>query len=149
VRHAIGIALTLAVAGCREPTTPLRQLQVANPGEVTLRIGEEVVVDGVLRVKFVGVPADSRCPSSVLCVWAGDAAVALDAGPVAAEGPVALCPDTLHTNLGPSAEVCATYYITLLEVTPYPQVPGPIPPGHYAVRLGFSAAPPPAGVRPG
>jgi len=149
MRRVAAIAIVLAASACRWLTEPSHTVGVRNlksPAEVTLKVGDQVVVDGFLRVQFVGVPADSRCPASVECVWAGDAAVALDAGPVAEAGPVALCPDTLHTNLEPKADVCATYDISLLDVTPYPQVPGPIPPGDYAVRLQFSAAPPPAGT---
>ena len=42
--------------------------------EFTLPIGNTVVIDGEnLSLKFVEVTADSRCPTGVVCVWAGEA----------------------------------------------------------------------------
>jgi hypothetical protein len=138
-RVAVAIAAVLGLAGCRWASDPSHRVQASSPAEVTLKIGEEVQVDGFLLAKFIGVPADSRCPATADCVWAGDAAVAI----AARAAPRTSCPDTLHTTLDPTAAVCAGYLISLLELTPYPQVPGPIPAGEYAARLRISAVPAP------
>jgi hypothetical protein len=142
MKHVVMIVLILAATGCRWQTGPSRVVEVSSPAAVTLRIGQEVRVDGILRAKFIGVPADSRCPANAECVWAGDAAVAMDVGALGIVGPPGLgpfCTDTLHTTLDPKVIVCGGYSISLVELTPYPQAPGPIPAGDYAARLQISA----------
>jgi hypothetical protein len=131
VRHAIGIALTLAAAGCGRLTGPNTLSDATSPAEVVLGVGHAVRVDGNLLVRFLGVPADSRCPARVLCVWVGDAAVALTIS--AGTGPSQ--PDTLHTALDPKTLERGGYTVTLLEVTPYPELGGAIPANAYQVRL--------------
>ena len=139
MRQMLGIALVLAVAGCRGPAEPrLVSVEVSSPADVTLRIGQAVRVDGKLRATFIGVPADSRCPATAECIWAGDAAVAI----TSSTGTGSSCPDTLHTA-NPTLALCGNYLISLLELTPYPQVPGQIPPGVYEARLRFSTGDPP------
>src|SRR5688572_10927641 len=44
----------------------------------TLKVGQQIFLKQErLRIEFVAVPADSRCPVDVVCVWAGDAEVQL------------------------------------------------------------------------
>ena len=47
----------------------------AFPGqEFTLPVGETAVIKGEdLSLKFIEVTGDSRCPTGVVCVWAGEA----------------------------------------------------------------------------
>ncbi len=63
----------LLLAGCQGVTDVV-------PGtEFSLRPGERIQVEGgAAAVRFVAVPQDSRCPTDVQCVWAGDAVVQLD-----------------------------------------------------------------------
>jgi hypothetical protein len=141
MKHALAITLVLAAAGCRWLTEPSHVVEVSSPAEVTLKIGQDVRVDGVLRAKFVGVPADSRCPATADCIWAGDAAVAIDAWGAGISTPAAAgpsCSDTLHTTLDPKVVVCGRYSISLVELTPYPQLPGSIPASDYAARLAVA-----------
>lgn len=130
-----GLVLALALVGCsgsREPNAVTDTLaQVTSPDEFWLAMGDEVRVDGILRVGFAGVPADSRCPTSVVCVWQGDAAAEIHYG--LGMGPS--YPDTLHTALEPHGATFGGYRITLLDVGPYPQTTDPIPPDEYAIRL--------------
>ncbi|HKP71362.1 MAG TPA: hypothetical protein VJT82_00395 [Pyrinomonadaceae bacterium] len=45
---------------------------------IDVRVGREINVPGQrLKIKFVAVREDSRCPVGVTCVWAGNARVAL------------------------------------------------------------------------
>jgi hypothetical protein len=49
-----------------------------SPADLTLKVGETVFVDdGALKVTLLAVTEDSRCPKDVMCVWAGQAIVAL------------------------------------------------------------------------
>jgi len=44
--------------------------------QFTLAPGEAAVIEGTgLRVQFVNVTGDSRCPADALCIWIGDAIV--------------------------------------------------------------------------
>ena len=46
--------------------------------EFDLKVGQSTTVKGTkLRIRFATVENDSRCPSDVTCVWAGNAAVRL------------------------------------------------------------------------
>jgi hypothetical protein len=70
-----GLLLTFALTACGNQPAPEPD-DVAIPGDLTLKAGEERTVQG-LTVTFVGVKEDSRCPEDVQCVWAGNAAVEL------------------------------------------------------------------------
>jgi hypothetical protein len=127
------IAVLLLGTGCSEPgePRPVSIRVVSSPAEIVLSVGVEVRVDSLLRLGFMGVPADSRCPTSVVCIWAGDGAAEIAYG--LGMGPS--YPDTLHTTLEPRSAEFAGYLITLLDLMPYPFTPGPIPLDEYAVRL--------------
>jgi hypothetical protein len=142
VKSVLGLTvLVLASAGCRGPVEPRAvsnpPLEFSSPTEVVLKIGQEARVDALLRLDFLGVPEDSRCPAVVECFWAGDAAVAI----AVSLGMGPSFPDTLHTTLDPKAVLFGGYTITLVELTPYPQVPGPIPPADYAARFKVERIP--------
>ncbi len=134
----IMIGVLTALVGCAKvteaplPAPDLTEIgQAVSPADFVLSIGTEVRVDSLLRVGFLDVPADSRCPTSVLCVWAGDGSVALAVG--VGTGPS--YPVGLHTTLDPHAVDMGGYRITLLDLMPYPDQPGSIPLDAYAVRL--------------
>jgi hypothetical protein len=63
--------------------------------------------------QFVTVSEDSRCPIGALCIWAGNAAVVIKIVDVM---------DTLNTNLNPKEIFYNSYKITLLKLSPYPQI---------------------------
>ncbi len=136
MRTTAGLVIAaLLGTGCYSYTAP----RLGSPADVVLAIGGGVQVDAVLQVVFLGVPADSRCPATAECVYAGDATVVL--GVSLGTGPTVA--DSLHTNQGPKAVAAGRYIITLLELTPYPQIPGPIPADQYRARLSISQAPVP------
>src|SRR5258708_35915488 len=53
------------------PTAPLDQQFVLGPGQLTSMAGR------AMRVQFVEVISDSRCPLNALCIVAGDASIAM------------------------------------------------------------------------
>jgi hypothetical protein len=116
------------VACSEEPAGP-------KPGEsFTLAVGDRVVLDTVhATVRFLAVSQDSRCPSQVQCVWAGDGAVVLEIAPAEADA----AEDTLHTNeeSGPPSALLGRYELTLLQLNPYPETPGQISPDDYRATL--------------
>ncbi len=75
MRYAALLAASAALllAACQGTTDAVGGTQFS------LRPGERVQVEGgAAAVRFVAVSQDSRCPSDVQCVWAGDAVVQLD-----------------------------------------------------------------------
>ena len=63
-----------------------------------LRPGTSAILSDGLKVTFDGVRADSRCPMDALCVWAGDATVAVRLS----QPPAAQAERALHTQTGGS-----------------------------------------------
>jgi hypothetical protein len=125
---ALPLLVGLALSACSGGTTQ-------GGSEFVLTVGQTVWVDSLLRLTVTGVPADSRCPTSVTCVWAGDGTVAI----AYSLGMGAAYPDTLHTTLQPHTARFGGYAITLLDLMPYPE--SPVPPNAYAVRLRVGRLP--------
>jgi len=102
----------------------------------TLAPGEGVALGALGHVRFQGVVADSRCPLRLQCVWAGDGAVVLEVIPRTGDA----VEHTLHTLGGAKAIVLDSYELTLIELSPYPEVPGGIRPEDYRVTLALVEA---------
>ena len=81
--------------------------------EFWLTMNEERWVED-LKVSFLGINDDSRCPSDVQCIQAGWVTVRLRVGDQ--EMQLRLPGDATI----PNAAVAGSYIITLVEVTPYP-----------------------------
>jgi hypothetical protein len=104
-----------------------------------LNVGQEVLTaDGKLKIKFVSVAEDSRCPKGVNCIWAGNARVMLQVGKPTGP-PVKL---ELNTNPREATDGAGSgygqYLIKLVEVAPYPVAEQIIKPQNYAVTLVVS-----------
>jgi hypothetical protein len=117
------IALVVAVlASAAEP-------ELGHPFE--MKPDEVVTIQG-LRITFEGVTDDSRCPTGVQCVWAGDAAAAftLEKPPAAAEH------RTLHTNGRFERQVTIdTFVVRFDDLKPYPKRGATIAPTDYRATL--------------
>ena len=120
----------LAATACDEkaptgPTVPINRQFTLAPGEAA------AIEDTGLRVQFVGVTSDSRCPADAVCVWAGDAvaAVRLFDGDARREA-------DLHTHDAAQASVThGDVRIALVELQPYPFSSRPTQPSDYRVTL--------------
>jgi len=77
LRRFIPLLLGVALVACRSSGAPVSH--AANLGEeVELAPGEQAVFEPHgLTVEFVKVVEDSRCPTDVTCVWAGEVKVLL------------------------------------------------------------------------
>ena len=93
--------------------------------------GQSAMVGGVV-IRFVDVPADSRCPSNVVCFWEGDGMVrvSIDPAPSRASRTAAL-----HTRLEPRAIAIGSDTLELVRLDPYPARPGQIPQAEYVATL--------------
>ena len=100
--------------------------------EFTLRVGQSAAISELnLWMRFIQVTADSRCPTNVTCVWAGDGAVLIEVAPLNGDSHES----ELHTNLEPSSIALGKATLQLVRLDPYPANPGSIAPGDYIVTL--------------
>src|SRR5688572_19140814 len=117
----------LTLAGCasdplqleNEPSPSEAAAQVRSAvGDVfRLKVGEVASVsDAALLVAFHGVESDSRCPSNVTCVWAGDAGLTI--GTTAPGGKWTW--SVLHTTLEPKARRTGSFTVEVVGLEPTP-----------------------------
>lgn len=134
MRAAMFVLCLLAVTACDEngvtgPTVGFNERFTLGPGEVAQVRGVD------LRVQFVEVTGDSRCPGDAICIQGGDALVHIR---VSAGGSSATY--DLHTGDSSRASVVhGSVRLSLIELQPYPfSSRGPIAPGDY--RATFTAS---------
>jgi len=121
----------LALAGCG--AVPAQQPPTVELGaEVTLAPGEGVAVNNArLKVRFVGVSEDSRCPRDVNCVWAGEVKVRLEI--------FAIEQSRVELREGEST-LSGEYRITVVHVEPQPVSTAHIAPPDYRATLKAETA---------
>lgn len=116
-RSIVVIAIALSGAACAGITSAPRDVAVGQ--SVELSVGETAnVTPNSVRVQFAGVN-DSRCPSDVVCVQAGDAMIVL-----AFNGGGANQTDTLYLVRQPKSADYGGYRFEALDVRPYPRSSG-------------------------
>jgi hypothetical protein len=121
--RVVALLTCLALAGCNVARTQETQA-VALGAEVTLAPGATVSVKATsMKVRFVAVTEDSRCPRDVNCIWAGEVKVQL-----------AVDNSTLEVLAGGSA-VAAGYRVTVVRVEPQPVSTARIAPQDYRATL--------------
>ena len=109
------------------PSIPLNQQFTLSPGQAA------GIQDSSLRVEFIGVSGDSRCPADAVCIQGGDALVHLRAGAGA------LSEFELHTGDESRAAVAhAGFRIELVNLQPYPFSSRTIRPEEYRATLRVS-----------
>lgn len=116
--------------------------QVARLGRpFKLSVGQQVTLEGQrLRIKFVAVKEDSRCPSDVTCIWAGNAAVQLDVSTSRRDRKM-LALNTAGISALPGEMQYRGYKLRLLGLNPYPSSKQKIAPGDYTVTLLVTKGP--------
>jgi hypothetical protein len=130
-----GASVSLACAGSGAAVganTPATTKVVAVHQDYDLSPGQTAVVDGgALTVSFEKVSEDSRCPTGVQCIWAGNGAVVL-APSTPSTGRYTV---TLNTTLTPHAVKVGPYEVSLVGLSPNPQQGSTIPPASYVTTL--------------
>lgn len=135
-------AVSLLALGCAQDPPAAEQrpprIEAAADQEFHLAIGETAAVTGTdVRITFRAVVNDSRCPSAVQCVSAGNAAIGLRVRQGSVDTTV-----ILNTTLGPRTATQPGFVIELIALTPYPERPAtPIPAGTYRADLTVSVLP--------
>lgn len=124
-------AVALFLGGCQN-TSVNPQLKVYQLGEkFELIVGETALVDGEnLKIKFLSVQEDSRCPMNAYCIWAGNATVGLGLQKVLSKEEI-----VLNTYLEPKQVQYLEYEIELTWLAPYPPDRETIPQEDYIATL--------------
>ena len=131
MRHSIGFAVVLA-AGCAGGMT-----QVPANQEYQLAPGVEVSLAGADRVVvFVAMVNDSRCPSDVVCVWAGNAEVRLRLRGGGMDSTF-----SLNTTTPPKEATIGGVRLELVGLDPSPQASVPKVPADYRATLRWTPVP--------
>jgi hypothetical protein len=139
MRVALFAASLLVLIGCSSATGLSRCAGAYGNAVVCARLGEEFdlrvnetayIADTRLSVQVVAVPEDSRCPTDVVCVWAGNARVslALREGANTEGGDV-------NSTLEPRILTRLGYGVELVDVRPAPISGQAIPREGYVIRL--------------
>lgn len=92
--------------------------EVALSQQFKLKVGQEVLVkEAGIKVSGITVVEDSRCPTGVTCIWAGNGKVSVHLSKARSES-VAV---ELNTNAGPKSSTYQGYEIRLVSLDPYPK----------------------------
>lgn len=100
------------------------------PEYLTVKSGKQgIAKKSKLRIKFISLVEDSRCPEGVNCVWAGNAKikVKLSNGQTSKEF-------EFNSNDGPKGDSFDGWAVYLEELTPYPKQ-GKTVTGHYKAKF--------------
>ena len=138
VKVIAGAMLVVAIAACATPSqpgsagNPSTAIQAQTNRQFDIAAGQEAHVQGTsIVVRFRSVSNDSRCPTDVQCVWAGNAIVALTLSQGDGPGTDVL----LNTTLDPKITKFAGYTIKLIGLKPAPKSGNPISQGAYVATL--------------
>ncbi|MGL5830932.1 MAG: hypothetical protein ACRCZE_02165 [Candidatus Altimarinota bacterium] len=108
----------------------------------SLALGESMIFQPAgLTIQFTEVKSDSRCPSDVVCVWAGEATIHIIAttqGP-AVEADLVLG-DSSNDSIQLRGDVGGAYNLKFLDLTPYPSSKSPSDNNQYKATFIFQAA---------
>ena len=139
MRVALYVASLVTITAC-STGTGLARCDDSNRGPaVCARLGEpfDVRINDIayiaetrFSIQVDGVPEDSRCPSDVMCAWAGNARVAL----TLRDGTDVYAVDV---NSTPNRHTVTRgrYTVELIDVRPVPIAGQPIPAEAYVIRL--------------
>ena len=134
------LVLALMLAGCQTARAATAEPQPRNPdGSVSVVLGEPFTLAldesadyaGMLRIAFVEMVGDSRCPSDAVCMVAGQVQVkVVIAAAGQAQAEVVLTLDDLYAGNVQQVEV-GGYSLSLQAVEPYPTTTKSTQPDEY------------------
>jgi hypothetical protein len=126
LRASVLIFAAFFITACYDSSSTPTDLRPLKYGEsFELKVGQTAIFPDGFILTFNAVLGDSRCPKGCLCIWEGNAAVVLKFR----DGT-----DTLNT-MGPQGLSRGAHTVTLLLLSPYPEIGRPIPHDAYIVRL--------------
>jgi hypothetical protein len=113
------------LSGCENPVSAdLDQ-------EFKLKVGRQAFIEEEnLKIFFISVPEDSRCPIGAVCFWSGNGEVSIELVKDYDE-----TIDTLNTHIDPNSAQFLNYQVILKNLDPYPVEGELIDPKNYVATL--------------
>jgi maltoporin len=106
--------------------------EVALSREFKLKVGQEVLVkEAGIKVSLHAIVEDSRCPTGVQCIWAGNGKISVHLSKAKNEA-VSV---ELNTSAGPRSSTYQGYDVKLVGLDPYPKDGVTIDKNAYVVTL--------------
>lgn len=142
--RTVGILLAIAAVACGGDPGPQIDPVVANVvGDTVraeLRVGQTLVLEDV-TLRFSAVEEDSRCPTDVVCVWAGNARARLDVSPTVpnATGQTDE-PIFVNTTVEPLRAEAGVWVLWIDSLAPEPHSERPPEPEDYRLALVLTRA---------
>lgn len=96
-----------------------------------LRVGASATLPDGVKVRFDAVTSDSRCPLDAICVWAGEAVVAVSL----LQTTGAQVQRELRTTPGASEATYPAHIVRLVALAPYPRSTELVRPADYVATL--------------
>lgn len=97
-----------------------------------LRPGQQLTAKkSKIKVKFISVLDDSRCPAGVNCVWAGNARIKIELSTRRMGSKIV----EINTTTGPLGAQFDGWAIMLTSLTPHPKASGTTPPSRYRAAI--------------
>lgn len=87
------------------------------PQELSVQINKEAASKGGVKVKFLALIEDSRCPTDTTCIWAGNAKIKVQLSKRGQKTKTV----TLNTGVNPQSVLFAGYQIKFTGLTPEPR----------------------------
>lgn len=117
-------SMILLVCACQNSLT---HKNYNHGDEIVLKFGQQIIFDRDKNaVHFKDVVEDSRCPSNLVCIWAGNGKVRLQVNNSDIE---------LNTYTEPMKMAVGNIKVQLVDLTPYPEDSDPIKKEDYKVKL--------------
>jgi len=130
MRHAVLTLLASALLACS--ATRSQSVEASLGEEATLAIGATARWSPDLSVRFVAVTEDSRCPTDITCVWAGQLKIQLA---ISVDGKT-----STHALVESEHAVIDAYRITFVSGAPAAMAERKIAPGDYRVKVRAEGA---------
>ena len=137
------VLLTIFTVGCSESdkdpiTNNDNQIKTsADLGkQFYLKVGQtESVEPGNIQVKLIKVTDDSRCPSDVTCIWAGEVKVVLNITIDGEDSGETILTLGANNNDDQNVKNIGGYYVKVIAVNPYPATTKTIEQSDYIATL--------------
>jgi hypothetical protein len=101
--------------------------------EFVLQINQSAEIKSEdIKITFLNVTSDSRCPSDVTCIWQGQAGIELDVQKGEVESTVSL---SIGGDSSPEESIFNSYLIQLVDLSPYPISTKNIQPEDYTATI--------------
>ncbi|MGI0064954.1 MAG: hypothetical protein ACREAL_08825 [Nitrosopumilaceae archaeon] len=108
-----------------------REVKLGSEFELSINHSAEIASEE-MKITFLNVTADSRCPSDVTCIWQGQAGIELDVQKGEVESTVSL---SIGGDSSPEESIFNSYLIQLVDISPYPISTKNIQPEDYTVTI--------------